>query len=136
MRLALGSTAVNELLSKVLDAHGGLQRWNCFEKVDATVVSLGALWGMKGLAPDQGPCRVTAWLHQERTRLGPSGSSDLYSEFAPDRIAILTSDGDVVVERGNPRESFAGHVKLTHWNPLQLVSCRSDCDGLVDAENG
>jgi hypothetical protein len=112
---------LNELLWGVLDVHGGLDRWNSFERVDATVITDGALWGMKGFTRDQRPCRATVWLHQERCTMGPSGNSDLHSDFAPDRIAILKGDGVVIAERDNPRASFAAHVKLTRWDPLQLV---------------
>jgi hypothetical protein len=30
---------VNELLSKILEAHGGMNRWRGYEKVEATIVS-------------------------------------------------------------------------------------------------
>jgi hypothetical protein len=30
---------MNELLTKILEAHGGLDRWNKLERVDATIVS-------------------------------------------------------------------------------------------------
>jgi aldehyde dehydrogenase (NAD+) len=34
---------MNELLAKVIDAHGRMDRWNRFEKVEATVVGGGEL---------------------------------------------------------------------------------------------
>jgi hypothetical protein len=40
------------LLDKVLDAHGGLQRWNAFTTVEATIVSGGKLWDIKGQPQD------------------------------------------------------------------------------------
>jgi hypothetical protein len=39
---------VREFLQKVLQAHGGLDRWNSFETVQATIVTGGQLLGMKG----------------------------------------------------------------------------------------
>jgi hypothetical protein len=30
---------MNELLAKILDAHSGLERWNRYNKVEATIVS-------------------------------------------------------------------------------------------------
>ena len=41
-----------ELLDQVLTAHGGLVRWNSFNKVCVTIVTGGSLWGMKGLTQD------------------------------------------------------------------------------------
>ena len=46
---------VTELLAKIIEAHGGLERWNGFSKVEATIVTNGALWGMKNLTQDQDP---------------------------------------------------------------------------------
>jgi hypothetical protein len=40
---------VNELLVKILDAHGGMDRSNGYEKVDATIVSSGGLFLFKGV---------------------------------------------------------------------------------------
>ncbi len=30
---------MNELLARVIEAHGGMDRWNGYEKVEATIVS-------------------------------------------------------------------------------------------------
>jgi hypothetical protein len=30
---------MNELLARIIDAQGGMDRWNRYEKVDATIVS-------------------------------------------------------------------------------------------------
>lgn len=39
----------DDLLNQVLTAHGGLERWNSFSQVRATLVTGGSLWAMKGL---------------------------------------------------------------------------------------
>jgi hypothetical protein len=41
---------MNELLVKILDAHGGMDRWNSYEKVEATIVSGGGLFPLKSLS--------------------------------------------------------------------------------------
>ena len=43
---------MNELLAKIIDAHGGIERWNGHEKVDATIVSGGGLFPLKGVPQD------------------------------------------------------------------------------------
>jgi hypothetical protein len=35
---------MNELLTRILAAHGGMNRWNGYEKVDATIVSGGGFF--------------------------------------------------------------------------------------------
>ncbi|WP_093498551.1 hypothetical protein [Streptomyces sp. Ag109_O5-10] len=106
------------LLEDVLEAHGGLDRWNRFTKVTATVVSGGELFVIKGTPQDPAPRQQTVWLHEERASLFPFGAADRRSEFTPDHLRIVTTDGKTVAERDNPRESFAGHVLETPWDAL------------------
>ena len=109
---------MNELLARVVEAHGGLGRWRGFHRVEATIITNGAFWGMKNLAQDQDPRRMTVSLHEERSSVAPFGDPDWHTEFTPDRIAILRGDGTVVAERDDPRASFAGHELTTPWDPL------------------
>ena len=46
---------MNELLTNVLQAHGGLDRWNQFSTVRAQIVTGGGLWALKGLVQDSAP---------------------------------------------------------------------------------
>src|ERR1700693_6363091 len=49
---------MNQFLTRILDAHGGLYRWNGYEKVDAKIVSGGGLFALKGVLPDLNPRRM------------------------------------------------------------------------------
>lgn len=109
---------MKDLLTNIIDAHGGIGRWNSFQKVEATIVSGGELWGMKGLVQDANPRRMTVSLHQEFASVTPFGAADQRTSFTPDRIAIEKLDGTVVAERRDPRALFDGHEKLTPWGPL------------------
>jgi len=107
------------LLDVVLAAHGGLDRWREFTTIDATIVSGGKLWQIKGQPQDPAPRRMTVALHREWASVQPFGAEDQKTDFTPQRIAIEKLDGRVVAERLNPRESFAGHELTTQWDPLQ-----------------
>jgi hypothetical protein len=39
---------MNELFAEVIDAHGGLDRWSALKLGEATIVTGGGLWGLKG----------------------------------------------------------------------------------------
>jgi hypothetical protein len=65
---------MNELLGRILDAHGGVDRWNGYERVDATLVSGGGLFALKGIPQDPTPRRRTVWLHEERSSVMPYGA--------------------------------------------------------------
>jgi hypothetical protein len=109
---------MNELLARVLDAHGGMDRWNRYEKVEATIVSGGGLFPLKGVGQDLSPRRMTVWLQEERSSVFPYGSTDQRTMFTPDRIAIERLDGTLVAERHAPRDLFAGHQMSTPWDVL------------------
>ena len=82
------SVAMNALLSKVLDAHGGIDRWKRYTKVTASIVSGRGLFALKGLPQDSDPRRITVWLHEQRASVLPFGAPDQRTMFTPDRIAI------------------------------------------------
>jgi hypothetical protein len=44
---------MNDLLTKVLDAHGGRARWRRYNKVEATIVTGGGLFALKGVLQDR-----------------------------------------------------------------------------------
>jgi hypothetical protein len=109
---------MGDLLDRVLEAHGGLVQWNQYRQVQATIVTGGAFWGMKGLVQDPKPRLMRVKLHEEWSSVAPFGALDMLTDFTPDRIAILKTDGTVVAERSNPREAFGGHNQNTPWDPL------------------
>ena len=109
---------MNELLVKIIDAHGGTDRWHWYEKVEATIVSGGGFFALKGVPQDANPRRMTVWLHEERSSVSPYGAPDQRTMFTPERIAIEKLDGTMVAERYAPRDSFAGHQMNTPWDPL------------------
>lgn len=110
---------MGDLLDAVLDAHGGLDHWRQFNQVQATIVTGGGLWAIKGQPQDPTPRRMTAALDREWASLLPFGADDQRTAFSPMRIAIEKLDGTVVSERRDPRQSFAGHEFETPWDPLQ-----------------
>jgi len=109
---------MNELLARIIDAHGGMERWNGYEKVEATIVSGGGFFALKGMRQDSSPRRMNVWLHEERSSVRPYGAPDQRTMFTPARVAIEKLDGTLVTARRAPRDSFAGHQMSTPWDPL------------------
>ncbi|GEP07258.1 hypothetical protein [Methylobacterium oxalidis] len=106
------------LLASVIEAHDSAGRWQDFERVEATIVSQGDLWGIKGLPQDATPRRMSVWLHEQRASVEPFGDPDWHAAFTSERVAIERSDGTVVQERSTSRSSFDGHNFETPWDPL------------------
>lgn len=111
----------NELRDDVIAAHGGLDRWNELTSVKAHLVNGGVLWAMKGQAGVINEVNVRVDLHREFTSHFPFGWPGLRSAFTADRVAIEGDAGEVVEERFNPRDSFAGHTLETPWDKLHLA---------------
>jgi len=109
---------MNELLAQIVNAHGGMNSWKQYERVEATIVSGGGLFRLKGVPQDSTPRRMSVWLHEERSSVSPFGAPDQRTMFAPERIAIEKMDGTIIAERHAPRDSFAGHQMGTPWDPL------------------
>ena len=106
------------LLGKIIDAHGGLDVWRQYEKVEATIVSGGGFFSLKGLVQDPEPRQMQVWLQEERSSVFPYGAPDQRTMFTPERVAIEKLDGTLVAERYAPRDSFAGHQMNTPWDAL------------------
>ena len=120
------TTATHTLLTEVLDAHGGIDRWHQFSKVRSIVVSGGFLWGMKGIPLDDTPRAITSEFRRQWTRVEPFGQADWHMLYEPTRVVIETQAGEAVAQQDNPRETFAGHawetpVDATATGVLQRV---------------
>ena len=119
-RLKIIGRRIVKLLSEIIEAHGGIDRWRNFSKLEATTVTDGALRGMKGLAQDGHPREVIVWLHEERITLKPFGDPDWRCDFVPNRVTISAGDDTIVDDRQDPSTIFARHDGLTPWDPLDL----------------
>jgi hypothetical protein len=109
---------MEQLLTQIFDAHGGLDRWRQYSKVEVDAVTGGGLFPLKGLMPDLGTRRMTVWLKEERSSVRPFGSPDQRTDFTPERLAIEKLDGQTVLERRSPVSAFIGHGLSTAWEPV------------------
>lgn len=107
-----------DLLQKALAAHGGLDRWNSFETVRATIVTGGQLFAMKGTPQDATPRRMTVSTRREWASVIPFGADDQRTNFTANRIAIEKVDGTVVQERIHPSEHAEGKAVDAPWDVL------------------
>ncbi|MEV7807053.1 alpha/beta hydrolase [Microbispora sp. NPDC088329] len=112
---------MTDLLNTVLEAHGGPARWREARSISARQFSNGALWPLKGHLGAVDDVTVTVDLHRQFTTHAPFLGPDRRTAFTPDRVAIETTEGEVVEELRNPRASFAGHEPATPWTALQLA---------------
>ena len=109
---------MRELLGRIIEAHGGLERWNSCKKVVASVAGGGGFFRFKGMPQDTQSRSLTVWLHEPRVSLTQFGAPDQMMVYTPERVAVEKADGTVIAERRSPREAFAGHQMNTPWDAL------------------
>ncbi len=107
---------MSTLLQTVLDAHGGLSRWQQATSILATVNISGGLWAIKGHPEGLRDVRMRVGTSEPRNEIAPFGSGR--GDFRPDRVWISGADGRILQERSNPLASFDGHVRATPWDKL------------------
>lgn len=104
-----------------IEAHGGLQRWQQFDKLSADLVQGGVLWALKGQPRTLERTTVTVGLKGEWASHAPFGTAGRRSRFTPGRVALEAGDDTVIDELLQPRASFSGHTLQTPWSELQLA---------------
>jgi hypothetical protein len=73
----------HELVEKAWEAHGGLDRWKCFDMVHATIVSGGQLWDMKHTAQGPTPRAMRVATQYAWASVTPYGAPDQHTDFTP-----------------------------------------------------
>src|SRR5580698_7353807 len=109
------------LLEELVEAHGGLVRWNELYSVRAHLIQGGEFWGMTGHGNELTDVFCTARLHEQEVSHEPFNGPDLRSRYTADRVSIERTDGSEVDSLENPRASFASADPGTPWTDLQLV---------------
>jgi hypothetical protein len=115
------TATINPLLAEVLEAHGGLERWKTHKELSSTIVSGGTLWSLKGVDMTPIPRVVTTDLRRQWMSVTPFGDPNWTMTWMPNHVKIQSNAGDVIAERENPRQAFAGHLFNTPWDPLHLA---------------
>jgi hypothetical protein len=112
---------MSDLKDFVIAAHGGLDRWNRLSSVRAHLLVGGQLWPLKKQDGIINDTMVRMDLHTQSASHYEFANCGLRTCFTGDRVAIETTNGQLVAERANPRATFHGHVQDTPWDWLHLA---------------
>lgn len=104
---------MTDLLTSVLNAYGGVDRWRELSSVTARKRFGGAIWDIKAVPGIVDDGEITVWIKDQRTSLSPFTAPDLKTAYTPQRVGIETTAGDIVEMLDDPRASFAGHTRNT-----------------------
>lgn len=112
---------MTNLLDLVLEAHGGLRRWQEAGTIHAKGSVGGLLWTLRGQEGILATVDMAVDVQQQRVVFKGFTDPELRGVFTPGRVAIERRDGEVVAERTSPREAFAGHGPDTPWDQLHVL---------------
>jgi hypothetical protein len=112
---------MDDLLSQVMDAHGGLDRWSRITGATAHMTIGGPFWASKGQAGTLSDETVELDTRREHIGFTPFGGVewDLELGLDPEHVVVTDGEGAVVEERTDPRASFAGYNMASKWDLLQ-----------------
>jgi hypothetical protein len=88
--------SMSELRDLVIDAHGGMARWNEVKTVDGDMSITGGLWARKGWPDALKDVHVTAAAGKQWISYRPFIGEGMRSSCTPDHTIIETLDGKPV----------------------------------------
>jgi hypothetical protein len=113
--------SMSELRDLVIDAHGGIERWNKVKTIEGDMSITGALWARKGWPDALKDVHVTADARDQWISYWPFTGEGLRSSCTPGHTVIERPDGKPFKNRTNPRAAFDGHTVETRWDDLNLA---------------
>jgi hypothetical protein len=115
---------VNELLAEVLEAHGGLERWQSVAAIDARIRSGGLLLATRMPGNRLSSYRIRVEFGEPYADCRPFPREGQRAVFDRGAVRIETDSGDVVDSRDDPRPAFFGRSGLRRnfrWDPLDAT---------------
>src|SRR5271154_1465337 len=111
---------MNELLKLVVEAHGGLDRWNKVKAIKVAAAITGGIWYVKGKGDFLKNVVITARTRKEHLTVDFPGQ-DKRAIFEPNRVVIEKTDGTLIEARDNPVNSFEGQQRETPWDDIHVA---------------
>ncbi len=116
---------MDDLLKRVLDAHGGLANWRAVTGLTAKLSLGGPFWEFRGWPDVYAQQTVTLDTRREHITFAPFTAPDRTSvlDVDPERVRIVNGNGRVLEERVAPRGTFPGGFDdfKTTWDALQVA---------------
>jgi hypothetical protein len=108
---------VDELLSKILEAHGGVERWVKVERLEIDFSIGGALLPLKGISPMQRDMKAIIIPKEQYVSFSPYGAEQGEGIFTGNRV-FIQKKGKLLGELENARKETKSKIL---WNDLNLL---------------
>src|SRR5262245_11197587 len=113
---------MNDLLTLVVDAHGGLERWSRVSTLTAQLAAGGPFWGLRGFLDAFLAETLDIDVRRQHAVFTPWLAPDrrLTLDVDPERVTLQTAGGQTVDSRTDPRASYTGYDLYSPWDALQV----------------
>ncbi|MEU3983959.1 hypothetical protein AB0F77_28425 [Streptomyces sp. NPDC026672] len=118
---AKGQIAMTQLLNRVLNAHGGLERWRNATTIQTRASFGGPMWELRGVAGLLNDNKFTIDLKQQHTVISDFTGPGIQGVYTPNHVALVDKNGRILRERHAPRKSFEGFQVNSPWDELHLL---------------
>lgn len=115
------NTATQQLVNKVIAAHGGLENAGKYQTLKLHANIGGAVWSVKGHENALADVEFTGSLTEQKASWKNLFQPGFTSSFESGKVALFDNTGSLIEELENPKESFKGHTVETPWTKTQLV---------------
>jgi hypothetical protein len=115
------TTAVDDAIREVIQAHGGVDLWNGLDAVEAVISADGFLFTAKR-RPALARVRMRASTREPHFSMFDYPRSGQTAELVGTReVRIIDAGGEVVARRLNPRAAFHGLRRQFRWDDLDFI---------------
>ena len=111
----------NDLLDKVIERHGGLDRWSRVEKITFRAKSGGVALPLRFKFGAFKDYQAQIFVHEPHVRIRPHPQAGMQGIFQGDAVRIETESGEPVQERKNARSAFDGFRHKLWWDSLDAI---------------
>jgi hypothetical protein len=114
---------MNELLNRILAAHGGLEAWRGVTRIQAETLLDGPFWDWRGWPQIRRTQTITLDPRRQHITLAPLVGEGTTASFEamPERVEIHGADGSVLRHRDDPRHAFPAYEDAVAWDELHLA---------------
>jgi hypothetical protein len=109
------------LLEEVLDAHGGLERWQEATTLRARVRSGGFAFASHFTGKALREFEATVSTREPHSVLAPYPKPGSRGVFAPDEVRIESDSGETLARRADPRAAFGDLRHNVWWDDLDTL---------------
>jgi len=110
---------MSTLLEDVLEAHGGLQRWQQIRSLQAELSIGGLLWDLKCRSKSVAKMTIHASVHEQHIEIHlEADKKRIY--FSPQEVRVETEDGIPFEQRSDVRADFKGQSLRSPWSDAQV----------------